>query len=105
MPEGPAAPEVLCAEALITEPSNASNITECTGFVGAESGNKAVECKGAAGGCFDLSISYTLPEPGMVSSKQRTPPFPGVEDKSCKAVAVFPENINFEKDCATLSHL
>jgi len=72
MPEGPAAPEVRSAAALITEPSNASNITECTGVVGAESGNKAEECNGAAGGCFDLTISYTLPAPGMVSYKQRT---------------------------------
>ena len=76
-----------------------------TGVVGAESGNKAVEFNGATGGCLDFRITYTLPESGMVSSKQRTPPFPDAEDKSCRAAAVFPENINFAKDCATLSLL
>ena len=45
MPEDPAAPKVHSAVALMTGPSNASKMTECTVAV---SGNKAAECNKAA---------------------------------------------------------
>ena len=75
MPDGMAAPEVRRAAALMTEPSKASKITECTGVVGALCGSKAAGFSGAAAGCLDFKMSYTLPELGIVSTKRRIPPF------------------------------
>ena len=101
MPDGPAAPEVHSAAALMTGLSNALKMTECTVVVGAVSGNKAAECNGAAGKCFDLRMSYTLPNLARYSVIQtKNASFPGAEDKSWRAAAVLPENINLAKDCA-----
>jgi len=69
MPDGPAAPEVRRIAALMTEPSKASNIMEFTRAVGALPGSKAAESIGAAAGCLDFKMSYTLPEPGMRRTK------------------------------------
>ena len=82
--------DVRRAATLMTEPSSMSKITV---VIGALSGSKAA-------GCLDSRMSYTSPEPGTMSSKQRTPPFPaGEEDKSWRAAAVLPKSINFTKDC------